>query len=250
MLEELRRDGYVMGFSDPQIALSLRATVIPSFTFTGHVIPQGDRVPRQYHDAMKHSAGMLCYPMKTVLSAPGLFDAIAQYHSLAAEYFDEEPILYSVNAFWKKPKGAPGWHHDTDDGPKQMVMFMYGTDVLDGAGGVHAYVTGSHLWEREKMKPWHNVQEDVSGPLPADWPVHHIYGKAGTSFITDTRGLHNGLPPKQMPRLLLWARWCAGPNPPPAYKNDELSPVRWNEAVKEKPSDEIQHRTRYVVDWS
>lgn len=248
MIEDLRSDGYVMGFCDPQIALSLRATIVPSRSYTGHVITQGDRVARSYSDALRQPHGFVCHEMKTVLSAPGLFDAIAQYHMLAAEYFGEEPLLYSVNAFWKKPKGAPGWHHDTDDGPKQLVMFMYGTEVSEETGGVHAYVTGSHLWDRAKLKPWHNVQEDVSGPLPSEWPVHNIYGKAGTAFLTDTLGLHNGLAPFQMPRLLLWARWCAG-GPPQSYVNDEIKPVRWNEIVKEKPSEEIQRRTRLVVDW-
>lgn len=256
-LETLRRDGYVTVACETTAASALRDELEAAHAFTGHVIPQGDRIPRSLSSALAHVAegrgsgkGFVCHRMADVLAAPGMFEVITRALPIVESYFGEAALLYSVNAFWKKPDGAPGWHHDSDDGDKQLVMFMYGTDVLSDDDGVHAHVTGSHLWPRDKLKPWHNVQEDVSGPLPADWPVHRFYGPAGTTFLTDTRGLHNGFAPVKDPRLLVWARWCSKGGPPASYKNDEIKPVTWRRIVAEKPDPQIRWATRLVVDWT
>lgn len=249
-VDELRRDGYVMGEPQPLLASALVGALRNSPSYVSHVIPQGDRIERTFDDAMAQQHGHVCHPMASILAVPGLFDAIAQYHILAEAYFGEEPMLYSVNAFWKKAAGPSGQHTDDTDGPKQMVMFMYGTDVPNDSHGIHTYVTGSHEWPREALRKYHNVQIDVSGPLPESWPVHTFYGSAGTTFITDTRGMHNGYPPlNKPPRLLLWARWCGKDGPPAAYHNDETCPVPWAELGIEKPSELIQSRTKLVVNW-
>lgn len=249
MIEKLRELGVVQ---PPEIrgdvATVLRSQLKSAVTFTGHVIPQGDMKPRTFDEAMAHPHGFCTHKMADVLSSPGLFTMILGFLPLAEEYFGEVARLYSVNAFWKKPSGAPGWHYDEDD-RKQLVMFMFGTDVATESDGSHGYVLGSHKWDRAKLKPWHNVQEDVSGPLPSDWPVTSIYGPAGTIFITDTRGLHNGFAPKTTPRLLLWARFGVS-NPPPTYYNDGLNPVPWHTVVSEKPDAFFQERTRLVVNWA
>lgn len=247
----LRGDGFVDAPAEPLLAADLVAALYDAPSYTGHVIPQGDRIRRDFAGAMAQQHGHVCHPMASILAVPNLFEIIAQYHSLAEAYFGEEPMLYSVNAFWKKAAGPSGQHTDSDDGPKQMVMFMYGTDVPDDAHGIHTYVTGSHEWPREALRKYHNVQIDVSGPLPPEWPVRTFYGPAGTTFITDTRGMHNGYPPlNKPPRLLLWARWCGQDGPPAAYHNDETKPARWETLGIEKPSALIQKRTRLVVDWS
>jgi hypothetical protein len=88
----------------------------------------------------------------------------------------------------------------------------------------------------------------LSGPLPAEWPVHSFYGPAGTTFLTDTRGLHNGFPPSSGARLLLWARWST--KAPDAYFNDETVPTPWRQVVSAKPDETTQARTRLVVDWT
>lgn len=255
MIVPLNRDGHCPAFVEPGVAAALRLTLVGAPAFTGHVIPQGDRVERSLPEAWLASAtcsrgrGLVCHRMADVLRSPGLFEMVARGHDLAQAYFGEEPVLYSVNAFWKTPLGAPGWHYDEDD-RWQLVMFMYGTDVLTASDGVHAYVTGSHLWERATLRPFHNVQEDVSGPLPPAWPVHSFYGQAGLSFFTDTRGLHNGLRPVATARLLLWARWGVS-TPPKTYAADELAAVPWQTlGLGSKPPEIIQRRTRFVVDWS
>lgn len=247
VLDVLRRDGCSLVDWAPDMARSLRGHLMVSRTCTAHVIPQGDGVERTLFDALNQAHPMCCHPMVDVLATPGLFDYLAKTRPIADGYFGEPASLYSVNAFWKKPGGPAGWHHDTDDG-KVLALFMFGTDVSDAEGGVHAYVAGSHEWSRDTLRPWHNVQEDVSGPLPADWPVQRFEGPAGTTFLTDTRGLHNGYPPTRAPRLLLWARWCIG-DPPPAYKNDQTHPVPWRGVVAQKPDPAIQRATRLVVNW-
>lgn len=250
--DALRRDGCVLYGENQPLAARLRDRLARSVAYTAHVIPQGDRVARTLDNALARPHGFVCHEMADVLGTPGMFEWIVSARDQVRDYFGEPPLLYSVHAFWKKPNGAPGWHHDSDDGPKQLVMFMYGTDVPDDTGGVHAYVTGSHEWDRAKLKPWHNVQEDVSGPLPADWPLRHFYGPAGTTFLTDTRGLHNGFAPTTAPRLLVWARWCGSSGPPAAYRNDEIDKQRvpWRQVVPQKPDDVTQESTRLVVDWS
>lgn len=217
-----------------------------SMAYTGHVIPQGDRRPRALSEVLDDSHRHMCHAMETAITAPALFDFITVFHGLAAEYFQEEPMLYSVNAFWKKPGAPSGWHYDEDD-RKQLVMFIYGTDVLNNDQGIHQYVRGSHTWSREQLKWIHNVEEKVP---PAEWTVDTFIGPAGTFFFTDTRGLHNGFPPKEEARLLLWARWGVS-DPPVTYRNDELSPVHYSKiGLACKPSEEVQRRTRLVVDWS
>lgn len=248
MIGDLQRNGFAAAPAMPFIASALNTQLRRSAAFTGHVITQGDGIERHFADACAQPHGFVCHRMVDVLASPGMFKRIADGHEIVAAYFGHEPQLYSVNAFWKKKNGAPGWHHDSDDGPHQLVMFMYGTDVLTDHDGVHAYVTGSHVWDRPKLAPWHNVEENVSGPLPAEWPVHRFLGRAGTTFFTDTRGLHNGFSPADAPRLLLWARWCVG-GPPASYVNDRIQPVAWRSVTDEKPSPEIQRRTRLVVDW-
>ena len=218
--------------------------------YNGHVLASGDGVPRTLEDALAQTTGTncgyACYSMADTLKGPGLMQELLPMTMLAAEYFGEEPLLYSVNAFWKKSFSDADWHFDQDD-RKIFVMFMYGSDILVKEDGPHAYVKGSHTWS-EESKDWLHTSKQQ----PASAAVETFYGPAGTCFFTDTRGLHKGHAPKETPRLLIWARWGVS-DPPHAYIGDKLSPVPCSELpfFEIMPlSDRTRNRLKLVIDWN
>lgn len=227
-----------------------------STAFPGHVVSRGNQTPMTLNMALSipintpsnipNEYHFACHSMGETLAAPGLLDFLLPMTDVALEYFDREPaLLYSVNAFWKKPLGHPGWHNDTDD-RKIMALFMYGTDIFDYAAGPHAYVPGSHLWTTEEKQPYN---DGVAVPDPSTTKT--FYGPAGTWFITNTLGIHNGIPPDigRNARLLLWARWGVS-NPPKSYREDQL--IAWPRSAINisEPSHEYQAASHLVIDWS
>jgi hypothetical protein len=157
---------------------------------------------------------MFCHAMADVIAAPHLFAFALTLTDLVAAYLGEEPLLYSVNAFWTQPASGPrygethGWHRDGDD-RKFLVLFAYGTDVLRAEHGAHLFGRGSH-------------QHQLEGAPPPE-TVETVCGAAGTMFLADTRGLHQGLRPDRQ-RLLFWVRWGVS-EPPASYRWDKLAPV-------------------------
>lgn len=175
--------------------------------------------------------------MHDVVTAPHLLEAGMESMPIAREYFGEEPLLYSMNVFWTHPSDihyhmTHGWHADGDD-RKQLVLFVYGTDVEREEDGAHMYSVGSHG----------GIAQPYTGQ-----PVNPrtILGPAGTSFMCDTTGFHQGLRPNKL-RMLLWARWgvtC----PPDSYVWDKLSPVPRERLGDRYPSEEaLQRAIRLVV---
>ena len=150
-----------------------------------------------------------CTTFETVLTAPGFLAFVDQFTPLASAYFQEPALLYSVNAFWTKPGLAPPHpfyqevHRDMDD-RKFLVLFIYGSDVVEPSDGPHMYSPGSH-------------RGNGAQPVQA-------FGKAGTLIFADTYGLHMGLKPERGRRLIFWARWGVS-EPPKAYIEDQIYPV-------------------------
>lgn len=125
-------------------------------------------------------------------------------YEIAADYFGEEPLIYSTNVFVTQPsprqyRDTHGWHRDREN-PRMLVMFLYGTDVISPDDGAHLYEAGSHC------DP--DGGENYNGYQPTR-PVRTITGLAGTTFFIDPHGVHMGMRPTTRPRLLIWTRWCA-----------------------------------------
>lgn len=189
---------------------------------------------------------MFCHRMEDVVAAPYLLETAIALLPLAKAYFDgERPLIYSLNAFWTQP--APGaepyldthaWHRDGDD-RKQLVLFVFGTDVAHRDDGAHLYQRGSHLLGDGELG------RDFRAPPEGE--VEVVTGLAGLAFMADTGGLHMGLRPKTRPRLLAWARFGVS-DPPNSYVWDQLSPVPKEVLGSRYPADsEYQEAIRLVV---
>lgn len=213
ILRDYRRDGVAFNYWLPDGMMNkIRSHLDRCQQYPGHVKAVGEKDQSLEH--IKNSMGQRCYAMADVIKAPGFFKTAMKLAPMARKAFEVEiPRLYSLNAFWTFPShydpGLMGFHTDNDD-RKQMVMFVFGTDVLTDDDGPHIY----------KSKSGRDID---------------IYGPRGSVFITDTSRLHKGLQPRNNPRLLLWARWGIS-NPPDAYGWDRLSPVP-KEEVLDYPDD-------------
>lgn len=209
----------------------------------GHVWAKG-KSPPTYN--RPYDCPMFCHRMEDVVAAPYLIETAIASLPLAKAYFDgERPLIYSLNAFWTQP--APGaepyldthaWHRDGDD-RKQLVLFVFGTDVSHRDDGGHLYQRGSH------KIPDDALGRDFRAPPESD--VMLITGFAGKTFMADTGGLHMGLRPKTKPRLLAWARFGVS-DPPDSYRWDALTPAPRAVLGDRYPQDaETQDAIRLVV---
>ncbi len=224
MLQNLQTDGIAPapGLS-PEQATELADHLIASPCYPGHVRVYGDRVPR-YH-GHRDLGPVFCHAMSDVLAAPYFWELALKTAPAARDYLGPAAHMYSVNAFWARPAGGDSikdlqtWHRDADD-ERFVVLFMYGTDVLNSEAGPHRFIMGSH-GDRVDL----DQRATMCGP-------------AGTAFLADTRGLHTGERPRAGCRLLLWARWGVSPRPC-SYDVDELEPVPAALLGDRYPTDEV-----------
>lgn len=184
----------------------IRAHLDGCAVYNSHVQVYSDQTPRPLDRTLAPCA---CYSMADAINA-GILKAALPYIPIAQDYLGQEPILYSVNAWWSFPGWPPkhdtqDWHRDDDD-TKFLALFMFLNDV--GPDGDHQFIRGSHKDPRIEVNPI---------------LVERVHGPAGTAFMADTRGLHRGLPPNH-PRLIAWARFGVS-DPPKSYLIDKLSPV-------------------------
>lgn len=204
---------------------------------TSPEIPLSDALYARKWPAFSHR-------MEDVISAPHFFEKAVALLPLVREYFETpEPVLYSFNVFWTQPASVEYlsthfWHRDFDD-EKQLVLFLYGTDVLHEDDGAHKYQRGTHLTNDETLgRDW--KQE------PPQNVVKRIFGPAGTMFLADTNGLHMGYRPRQR-RMLAWARWGVS-DLPRTYVRDELRPAPRSVLGERYPTDPyVQKAIRLVV---
>jgi hypothetical protein len=158
-----------------------------------------------------------------------------------------------------------GIHRDEDDF-KNCVLFIYLTDAKADTGA-HEYIRGSHRQDlvREMLEgtsfPIVEIEKDgqrqkvqvafdslFSGAGYDGDPVYRalfsdqfdiIEGKAGSAFLSDTAGLHHGLPPERQARLLVWIRYGLYRNR--AYRNDKLAALEYDWSSR-RVTDDARHR--------
>lgn len=245
-IDALRRDGIVqLPAIGPGPVYDIWTHLTKCEVKNAHVEAKATSEPVRLRSAL--AAGqwpMMCHAMRDVILAPHLFEAALELRELAQDYFDgERPLLYSMNVIWTQP--APGvpqyqdthsWHRDGDD-RKQLVMFMFGTDV--GIDGAHLYQKGSHRIADS------DLGRDFRDPAPES--IEAIYGPAGSVFLADTGGLHIGLRPRKH-RMLAWARWGVS-DPPESYRWDQLAPIPRALLGERYPSDPVlQEAVHLIVD--
>lgn len=223
-LTTLRKDGIAMSpvFLTPTQIADTNRYLSMCLVYNAHVRAKSNSSMLQYEAINGNKWPMFTVDMRDAVLAPHLFELMLGYYEFAKAYFDgEQPILYSMNCFWTQPapgsqpyQDTHGWHRDLDD-RKQLVVFVFGTDVWTADDGAHLYQRGTQ-----------NVSDQALGRdfrLPPPDIIETISGAAGTVFLSDTRGLHIGLRPRKL-RMLAWGRWGVS-TPPQSYAWDALKPV-------------------------
>lgn len=149
------------------------------------------------------------YPLRTVLECPYVMRLVhdPRVVTVAESYLRCRATLSSIGIRWSFPNGAPSdvnaLHRDPDDW-RFVKVFVYLTDV-DTDSGPHLYVLGSHRTRgRLFARPY--AAEELDRHYPSD-AFHQVIGKAGTSFIADTYGIHKGMIPSKRPRLMLMMQY-------------------------------------------
>lgn len=209
-----------------------------------HVWAKGKERPQLLTTALAMKAWpAMCHTMEAIVTAPHFFTEALKTYDIAKEYFGEEPLLYSMNAFWTQPvfngsiyHDTHGWHRDGDD-RKQLVVFLYGTNTTKMENGGHQYQEGSQ----------HHSDGDLGYHFTSPPPekIIDMVGCAGTMFMEDTSGLHMGHRPNQ-PRCIMWARWGVT-DAPESYRWDELSPVDKSKVAAYPTDEALQSAVRLVT---
>lgn len=157
---------------------------------------------------------MAAYPLHTVVACPGLMEAInaPDILRIAARYLGCAPTISSLGVRWSFPSaGRPDqtqlFHRDPDDW-RFLKLFVYLTDV-GPEDGPHAYVLGSHRTAAGLRARAHDraaVEREFGAGR-----IRTVIGPAGTTFLADTHGIHMGMPPRAMPRLILQVQYSLLP---------------------------------------
>lgn len=175
---------------------------------------------------VKPDAGFYCYDLATAVSTPGLFNIALSMLPIAAQYFNEEPVLYSMNIYGVRGgvtrPGVNEFHRDYGD-RKQLCMLMYLSDVNRYQHGPFEYVRRSHrdtmttAVGNGRFNPEHVATQYYDG-------VAIIDGTPGTMFLFDPHGLHRAAPTTRGDRRVFWARYGVS-EAPADYVKDKLKPV-------------------------
>lgn len=246
-ISELQQNGVALGaYSLNGKMADINEWFSEQLVYNAHVRAKATASAVQEEAVKNQDWPMFCVDMRDAVLAPHLFELMLDYYEFARALFDgEQPILYSMNAFWTQPArdgklyaDTHEWHRDLDD-RKQFVIFIYGTDVdVPFNDGAHLYQIGTHLVEDAALG------RHVRSPPPHI--VKTVTGKAGTVFLSNTRGLHMGRRPNKL-RMLAWGRWGVS-RPPESYIWDKLQPVDKKLLGDRYPtSPEIQDSISFVV---
>jgi hypothetical protein len=128
----------------------------------------------------------------------------SKYLSIASQFLGCQPTISLITIWWSfagrdKPVQAELFHRDVDDW-KFVKLFVYLTDVDEGAGP-HIYVKNSSASDK-LLKIRRYQDEEVFDAFGKD-NVLTLTGKAGSTFMEDTYGLHKGQLPTKKNRLIM-----------------------------------------------
>jgi hypothetical protein len=209
-LGDLERDGIAML---PNLFSASELDDVVAFFLDEQVtVPGGGRVSP---DARPAELTMAAYDLATVTACPWLMAAInrADILRLASAFLGCTPTLCSVGVRWSFPGPkstdvTQAFHRDPDDW-RFLKLFVYLTDV-DGESGPHVYIVGSHRTGTDWRARTY-AQEQLEARFGKQ-SVRTVLGARGTTFVADTSGIHAGMPPQRLPRLLLQAQYSILPN--------------------------------------
>ncbi len=272
----LRRDGYVRlraSFDAAQLR-DIHEYFSSCSVFGAHIASQSDGVPHAL-DELEGRSPFACYTMADVVGAPHLLEFANHPHirAIAARYLGCVPTLYSLNAWWsfadrdERQALTQEFHRDNDDF-RNCVLFAYLTDVSD-ADGAHEYIRGTQSIEEVARHlgghgPYRfdldgkRYQVELKDMFESDGyhgdPAYRalfadridvIAGPSGSTFFTDTRGLHRARVPRVRRRLILWIRYGMFRNR--AYVGDKLVPVAGSNLLERAGGDAAAAFTNRLV---
>jgi hypothetical protein len=243
----------------------------------GFHVYYSDRKQCTLEEASK-SSPFAGYTMDQLMRTPHLIDffnspAIVDFVEMALGCV---PTLYSINAWWSFPATTPTGHgaqyfHRDDDDWRFITLFLYLTDVDEGAGP-HQIVKGSHtlkgmgaLIDQARARGEKDVPLDAlasfsdanyfGGPFSAacerlfKGSIADITGSAGTIFMANTVAIHRGLMPLKKPRLVAWARYGMGPNTNSAnIEQGPLASAQVRTALPDTPRNRYINRLLFEFD--
>ncbi len=129
------------------------------------------------------------------LSADSIFVRYAAQERLirlAAMYLGEAPYLASIFLPYSFPTGqnpthSQLWHRDADD-VRIFKVFVYCTDVLTPDEGPFTVAKkGAAGWREGPLVPLCSYDDQAFKKISRPGSIEPIYGKAGTTFICDTK---------------------------------------------------------------
>ena len=185
---------------------------------------------------------------KTNILCPYVIDLMTDVDliSKASEYLNAPATLNCVFPLWSFKEAVPCpinmqlFHRDADD-YKFVKLFVLLTDT-DMGNGEQVYVVESHAREDlpNDMYDIKRYSDEAVLGLFEEKNIKNIYGKAGTSWLADTHGIHRGTVPTKANRLLLQLQYTLDPTPIFNYKQFRYS--KWNEL-----SDLARYSTRMYL---
>jgi len=253
LVNDLRRDGCTrLAIMSSDKVIEINEFLLQKNVYNAHVQAKASKslpLPQAFGQS---DWPMYCHAMEDAVLAPHFFERAISTFDIAKDYFDGDfPFLYSMNVFWTQRNSVgpnyadTHWWHRDGDCKKQLVLFMYGRDILVPEQGAHLYQRGSHV-SYERSIATHT--EDALGydfQKPPNEVIETFTGKAGTTFMVDTKGMHMGIRPDHR-RLLLWARWGID-DPPVSYGWDRLAPVAKERLGFRYPTDPTLQRAVHLV---
>lgn len=139
----------------------------------------------------------------------------------ATQYLGCLPTISTLRIWWTFPglqrQEAHSFHRDWDDW-RCLKVFVYLTDV-DESSGPHL-VRGSHRTQPELF--WQNHEVEALENAYGRDAIRVITGAAGTAFLTDSIGIHNGPVPIRQPRPVLQVGYSLLPRFSLLYKPVEV----------------------------
>jgi hypothetical protein len=212
-LARLRRDGTAMlppALSATDLtAIHAHLAACTAVCFTA----EGGRSERRV-DARSTGVQRARFRVADILTCPQLVRLINDTVALAVAgaALGCRPTVALLGLTWSH--ASPGrlpdvqhFHRDVES-PRFVKVFTYLTDVGPD-DGPHRYLAGSHRGAgRLRLRPYDG---DALARQLGDGALRTITGPAGTRFIEDTWGVHQGEPVRRGPRLMLDVMYAVGP---------------------------------------
>lgn len=174
-----------------------------------------------------------------VLTAPYLLDLANDpaILKIATAYFGCKPLISVLSAWWSYPTAlgpqqAENFHRDVDDW-RFLKLFLYLTDV-EADNGPHVFVRWSP--QSDKLTAIQRLDDDDVIHTFGRQSIVSVTGKAGTSFLENTYGLHKGTPVASGVRLLFQVIYSLNPIPygpknPIISRSELVNPDRFDREI-------------------